>query len=356
MQNTNTRIKNIIPLISPEMIMHTMPASSKGMAFILDARQAIGNILHGRDNRLLVLAGPCSIHDEKAAIEYATRLKQLSDEFSDQLLVVMRVYFEKPRTTVGWKGLINDPHLNESYAINDGLLLARKILLSINALGLPAATEFVDTITPQYIADLISWAAIGARTSESQPHRMLASGLSMPVGFKNNTAGSLKSAVNAVASAIETHRFLGVTNQGLGAIVVTRGNEDSHMVLRGGDQGPNYSAPHVAQALDLLRSESLNPRVVIDCSHDNSGKNYQNQAKVIASVTQQLQQEDHGIMGVMIESHLVEGKQSLQSQDELTYGQSITDGCIGWDETEALLRALANANSSATKRAASDAC
>ena len=337
----NLRIDQITPLLSPEMVMHTMPATTQTIDFVAQSRTTLSQIIHGQNPRLLVVVGPCSIHDENAAVEYAERLKKLADDLGDTLFIVMRVYFEKPRTTVGWKGLINDPRLDESFAINEGLLLARKILLTINDLQLPAATEFVDTITPQYLADLVSWTAIGARTTESQPHRMLASGLSMPVGFKNNTAGSLCSAVNAVASAISPHRFLSVTEQGMGAIVVTSGNDDAHIVLRGGDQGPNYHASDVTQAVDLLHAKSLSPRVVIDCSHDNSNKDFKKQAQVIHSVALQLQQPNHGILGVMIESHLKEGKQPLSARDELTYGQSITDGCMGWNETETLLRSLA---------------
>ena len=343
MHNINTRIENITPLLSPDMLLHTMPVSSQGCALIQELRDAIGRIIHGQDQRFLVVVGPCSIHDEQAALEYATRLKHLSQELNDHLLIVMRVYFEKPRTTVGWKGLINDPHLDESFAINDGLLLARKILLSINDLGLATATEFVDTITPQYVADLISWVAIGARTTESQPHRMLASGLSMPVGFKNNTAGNIGSAVNAAASASQSHRFLGVTEQGLGAIVVTRGNEDAHVILRGGDHGPNYHPHHLTEAVTLLKEKSLSSQVIIDCSHDNSDKDYTKQRLVIDSVIEHIHQKNCLIMGVMIESHLHAGKQAFGPKETLTYGQSITDGCIGWEETEIILRDLAAA-------------
>jgi 3-deoxy-7-phosphoheptulonate synthase len=313
------------------------------MRHVANSRQAIENIIQGKDKRLLAIVGPCSVHDKTAALEYAQKLKHLADELNDKLCIVMRVYFEKPRTTVGWKGLINDPHLDNSFAVNEGLQLARALLLEINQMGVMAATEFVDTITPQYIADLISWAAIGARTTESQAHRMLASGLSMPVGFKNNTSGNVNAAVNAVLAASRPHHFLGITQTGTAATVATQGNPCCHIVLRGGSRGTNYDPASIQKASALLTKRNLRANVLIDCSHDNCNKDYTKQCLVIESLCQQLQNNEHHIMGLMLESHLIEGRQTLQADEKLNYGQSITDGCIGWNETETLLRKLANA-------------
>lgn len=306
------------------------------------ARKAIHKILKGNDDRLLVVIGPCSIHDPVAAKEYATRLLALREELKDELEIVMRVYFEKPRTTVGWKGLINDPHMDNSFQINDGLRIARKLLLDINDSGLPAAGEFLDMITPQYLADLMSWGAIGARTTESQVHRELASGLSCPVGFKNGTDGTIKVAIDAINAAGAPHCFLSVTKWGHSAIVNTSGNGDCHIILRGGKE-PNYSAKHVAEVKEGLNKAGLPAQVMIDFSHANSSKQFKKQMDVCADVCQQIAGGEKAIIGVMVESHLVEGNQSLESGEPLAYGKSITDACIGWEDTDALLRQLANA-------------
>tara|TARA_R110000868_G_scaffold8205_7_gene42785 strand:- start:99558 stop:100592 length:1035 start_codon:yes stop_codon:yes gene_type:complete len=337
----NTRIERIKPLISPDLLIEELPADDGLYEHVANARQQIADVLHGRDDRLLVVVGPCSIHDEEAALEYAARLAVLAESLKDKLLIVMRVYFEKPRTTVGWKGLINDPDLDDSYKINKGLRMARKLLLEINRLGLPAATEFLDTITPQYIADLIAWGAIGARTTESQVHRNLASGLSMPLGFKNATNGDVQIAVDAIQAAASSHQFLSVTEQGIAAIVVTKGNEDCQVILRGGNGGPNYSAEHVAAINEKLLHKKIGAKILIDCSHGNSEKDHAKQKLVVASVCEQTQNPEHNIAGVMIESHLVAGKQALTNASQLVYGQSITDACVDWDETEVLLKQLA---------------
>jgi 3-deoxy-7-phosphoheptulonate synthase len=289
-----------------------------------------------------VVIGPCSIHDPKAAIEYATRLKKLRDELQQDLLIVMRVYFEKPRTTVGWKGLINDPNLNGSFEINTGLRLARKLLLDVNNMGMPAGTEYLDLITPQYISDLVSWGAIGARTTESQAHRELASGLSCPVGFKNGTDGNLKIAVDAIGAASQPHHFLSLTKAGHSAIFGTRGNEDCHIILRGGKE-PNYDAVHVNEAAAALEKAGQQPRIMIDFSHANSKKQYERQLDVGADVAQQLSAGDRRIIGVMVESHLVAGRQDVLPGKDLVFGQSITDPCIDWDHSVPLLRQLAEA-------------
>ncbi len=289
-----------------------------------------------------MVIGPCSIHDTEAAIEYGKRLKVLRDELSGQLEVVMRVYFEKPRTTVGWKGLINDPYLNDTYEINDGVRIGRKLLLDLTDMGMPTASEFLDMITPQYIADLISWGAIGARTTESQVHRELASGLSCPVGFKNGTDGNIKIAADAISSASASHHFLSVTKYGHSAIVETAGNPDCHIILRGGKE-PNYSAEHVGEIKQKLEASGLSQKVMIDFSHANSSKQYQRQMVVAEDVAAQISGGEHAIFGVMIESHLVEGRQDLVEGKAPTYGQSITDACIGWDDTETVLRQLAAA-------------
>lgn len=308
---------------------------------ILRARNEITDILLGRDRRLLVIVGPCSIHDTSAAHEYATRLKETVGELSSDLRIVMRVYFEKPRTTVGWKGLINDPHLDQSFKINDGLRLARRLLLDLAEMGVPAGTEFLDMIIPQYLASLVSWGAIGARTTESQVHRELVSGLSCPVGFKNGTSGDVQIAVQAVRSAAQPHTFLGHTKHGQSAIFMTKGNSDCHVILRGGRKTTNYDAASVSEACEVLQAAGLPPRVMIDCSHANSRKDFRNQPSVCRDVMQQLASGERRIIGVMMESNLVEGSQELVEGKPLARGQSITDACIGWDETRKLLAELA---------------
>jgi 3-deoxy-7-phosphoheptulonate synthase len=341
-QTDDVRIREIKELLPPIAHLYELPISEVASEVIYNARREISALLRGEDDRLLVIVGPCSIHDPAAALEYAEKLAVLCKEHSKELLVVMRVYFEKPRTTVGWKGLINDPHLDESYDINAGLRIARKLLLSINNLGMPAATEFLDMITPQYVADLISWGAIGARTTESQVHRELASGLSCPVGFKNGTDGNLRIAVDAIRAASQPHHFLSVTKSGHSAIVSTGGNPDCHVILRGGKE-PNYSAEHVRAAAAELAAVGLAQKVMIDFSHANSRKDYKRQMEVATDTAQQLAAGDTHIFGVMVESHLVEGRQDLKPGCELTYGQSITDACIGWSDTEDMLKTLADA-------------
>lgn len=341
-QNDDLRIKEIKELLPPVALLEKYPATDMAAKTVSDSRQAIHNILKNTDDRLLVVIGPCSIHDTQAAKEYAARLLTLREELSDALEVVMRVYFEKPRTTVGWKGLINDPHMDNSYQINDGLRIARKLLLDINDSGLPAAGEFLDMITPQYMADLMSWGAIGARTTESQVHRELSSGLSCPVGFKNGTDGTIKVAIDAINAASAPHCFLSVTKYGHSAIVETSGNGDCHIILRGGKE-PNYSAHHVSAVKTGLEKAGLDPQVMIDFSHANSSKQFQKQLVVSDDVSQQIAGGDKAIIGVMIESHLVEGNQSLESGEPLVYGKSVTDACIGWEDTEKVLRQLADA-------------
>ena len=333
------RVKQIDELLPPIAHLYELPISEQASELVAQTRQQIANILHGKDNRLLVIIGPCSIHDPKAALEYAQRLLPLRQKYEKELLIVMRAYFEKPRTTVGWKGLINDPHLNGTFDINFGLRQARRLLLDLNNLGMPASTEFLDMITPQYYADLISWGAIGARTTESQVHRELASGLSCPVGFKNGTDGNLKIAIDAIGAASHPHHFLSVTKAGHSAIVHTAGNPDCHVILRGGKE-PNYSAEHVRDAVTQLTNAGVSPRLMVDCSHANSRKDYTRQMEVAQDVAAQIRNGEQNIMGVMVESHLVEGRQDKPE----TYGQSITDACIGWDATEELLALMAEAN------------
>ena len=338
----DVRIVKIKELIKPAEIIEKLQESACSTENILATRTAIHNVLHGDDDRLLVVVGPCSIHDTKAGLEYARRLLDVREQLSDDLLIVMRVYFEKPRTTVGWKGLINDPHLDGSYDINLGLEKARQFLLDVNELGMPAGMEFLDTITPQYTADLVSWGAIGARTTESQVHRELASGLSCPVGFKNGTDGGVRVAIDAIKTAGSPHRFLSVTKNGESAIIVTSGNEDCHVILRGG-KTPNYSADHVNEVGEQLDAASLPAKIMIDCSHANSQKQYEQQVNVAEDIAGQIASGDNRIAGVMVESHLKAGKQSHTPGCELIYGQSITDGCLGWDETETVLNTLADA-------------
>lgn len=341
-QTDDVRINKSKELLPPVAVLEKFPATESASSTTFRSREAISNILKGEDDRLLVIIGPCSIHDPEAAIEYGKRLKVLRDELGDRLEVVMRVYFEKPRTTVGWKGLINDPYLNDTFKINDGLRMGRKLLLDLTDMGMPTASEFLDMITPQYVADLISWGAIGARTTESQVHRELASGISCPVGFKNGTDGNIKIASDAIRSASASHHFLSVTKYGHSAIIETAGNPDCHIILRGGKE-PNYSADHVGSIKQELEASGLPQKVMIDFSHANSSKQYQRQMVVAEDVAGQLAGGEQAIFGVMIESHLVEGRQDLVDGQAPTYGQSITDACIGWDDTETVLRQLADA-------------
>ncbi|GEA60089.1 3-deoxy-7-phosphoheptulonate synthase AroG [Vibrio comitans] len=341
-QTDDVRINRVKELLPPIAILERFPATETAAATTYNSRKAIHDILNDQDDRLLVIVGPCSIHDTEAALEYGKRLKVLRDELGDRLEVVMRVYFEKPRTTVGWKGLINDPYLNDTFKLNDGLRMGRKLLLDLTDMGLPTAGEFLDMITPQYVGDLISWGAIGARTTESQVHRELASGVSCPVGFKNGTDGNIKIASDAIRSAEASHHFLSVTKYGHSAIVETGGNPDCHIILRGGKE-PNYSAEHVADIKQQLEASKLRQKVMIDFSHANSSKQYQRQINVSEDVSAQLASGEQAIFGVMIESHLVEGRQDLVDGKAATYGQSITDACIGWEDTEKVLRQLADA-------------
>jgi 3-deoxy-7-phosphoheptulonate synthase len=336
------RIKEIKELSTPEEVMREIPRTLTATRAVMGARNAIHGILGGTDDRLLAIVGPCSIHDPAAAIDYAERLAGLREQLSDRLEIVMRVYFEKPRTTVGWKGLINDPDLDGSFNINKGLRLARSVLAAINNLGVPAGTEFLDVTTPQYIADLVSWAAIGARTTESQIHRQLASGLSCPVGFKNGTDGNVRIAADAVMAASHPHHFMAVTKGGRSAIAATSGNQDCHIILRGG-RAPNYDAASVDAAAAELRRAGVAPRLMIDASHANSGKRPENQPAVVADIARQVSDGERRILGVMIESNLVAGRQDVQPGVELSYGQSITDGCIDWETTVPALTRLADA-------------
>lgn len=336
------RITAIKELASPQTVSGKLPITDRAAKTVYDARQAIYRILDGEDDRLLVVIGPCSIHDTEAALEYARRLQAASEKLSDELLVVMRVYFEKPRTTVGWKGLINDPDLDNSFHINKGVLMARELLLTLSDMGIPAGTEYLDLISPQYISDLVTWGAIGARTTESQGHRELASGLSCPVGFKNGTDGRLQIAIDAMRSSSHPHSFLSVTKEGHSAIFSTAGNEYTHVILRGGSR-PNYDRESVNEAANLLRESGMRDRVMVDCSHANSQKKYAKQVEVCQDIAHQLKTGQQSIFGVMIESHLVEGRQDIQPGKDLTYGQSITDACIGFEDSEKLLNILAEA-------------
>lgn len=333
------RIREIKELSPPSHVMRELASSPSVNQTVYAARRAIHDILHGKDDRLVVVIGPCSIHNTKAALEYAAKLKEQRERFSEDLEIVMRVYFEKPRTTVGWKGLINDPSLDGSFNINQGLRIARQVLIDVNELGLPAGCEFLDMITPQYIADLVSWGAIGARTTESQVHRELASGLSCPVGFKNGTDGNVRIAIDAIKAASQPHHFLSVTKGGHSAIVSTVGNEDCHVILRGG-KTPNYDAASVDAACADLRKAGLPDRLMIDASHANSNKDYTRQPQVIDDVSGRIGDGDQRICGVMVESHLVGGRQDLVAGKPLVYGQSITDGCIDWDSSVQVLERL----------------
>ncbi|MDB5814032.1 MAG: phospho-2-dehydro-3-deoxyheptonate aldolase [Rhodocyclales bacterium] len=337
----DVRIREIKELAPPAQIIDEFPSTERTAQTTFETRNAIHRILHGADDRLLVVVGPCSIHDVDAAMAYAAKLQQQAERLHNELLIVMRVYFEKPRTTVGWKGLINDPHLDDSFQINEGLRLARKLLRDINSLGLPAGTEFLDMITPQYIGDLIAWGAIGARTTESQVHRQLASGLSSPVGFKNGTDGDIRIAIDAIKAAQSPHHFLSVTKAGHSAIVSTAGNEDCHIILRGGKE-PNYDAASIDAACKQLAAAGVPAKLVVDFSHGNSRKQYALQIEVGNDIAAQLAAGEERIMGIMCESHLVEGRQDLIPGKPLEYGKSITDACIGWDATVGLLDTLAD--------------
>ena len=343
MKTRDLHVESIRPLLPPAILLEELPLSEKGSLVVGRARKELVRILNGEDDRLIVVVGPCSIHDPMAGLEYARRLEVVADELSQELRIVMRVYFEKPRTTVGWKGLINDPHLDGSFVINEGLRLARRLLLDVVELGLPSGCEFLDPITPQFTSDLVTWGAIGARTTESQVHRELASGLSMPVGFKNGTDGGVQIAIDALRAAAHPHRFLGVTEQGLAGIVSTRGNPDSHVILRGGQDGPNYDSVHVQKTLAALRDAALPPRLMVDTSHGNSDKDYLRQAVVARDLAAQIAQGEAGIAGVMMESFLVDGRQDLKDKKHLVYGQSITDACMGWEMTVPVLQELAAA-------------
>lgn len=344
MFNTNnTRIQKLEALVPPEVLLEELPITEEISNSVNRARLQLAEILAHRDDRLIVVVGPCSIHDEKAALEYAQRLKTQIDLYRDTLMIIMRVYFEKPRTTIGWKGLINDPYLNDSYDINYGLRVGRRVLLNINALGVPTGSEFLDTVIPQYISDLSSWSAIGARTTESQIHRELASGLSMPVGFKNGQSGDVKVAVDAVYAAKHPHHFLGVTKEGVAAIVSTTGNETGHIILRGAHDHTNYDAQSIAEAVKALSEQHLPLNVMIDCSHGNSNKDHNQQPKVAMNLAEQIGAGNPDIIGVMLESHLVAGKQNLSKDKPLVYGQSITDACIGWEDTMTVLKQLSTA-------------
>jgi 3-deoxy-7-phosphoheptulonate synthase len=344
MQRTSDlRVESYKPLLPPAILLEELPLGDRASETVARGRQEVSRILRGEDDRVVVIVGPCSIHDPDAGLEYARRLKKLADQHVAELCIVMRVYFEKPRTTVGWKGLINDPRLDGTFAINEGLRKARHFLLDVTEIGLPAGVEFLDPISPQYISDTVSWGAIGARTTESQVHRELASGMSMPIGFKNGTDGGIQIAIDAVRAAAHPHRFLGVTEQGLAAIVATRGNHDCHVILRGGESGPNYDATTVQKTASALRAAGVPARLMIDASHGNSSKDYRRQPTVVHDAAAQLAEGEPAVMGVMLESFLVDGRQDLVDAGSLRYGQSITDACMGWDMTVPVLGELADA-------------
>jgi 3-deoxy-7-phosphoheptulonate synthase len=339
----DVRIREVRPLISAALLQYELPADAATQAFIEEMRREVAAVVDGSDPRLMLVVGPCSIHDRDEALEYARRLKKLADELREDLLVVMRVYFEKPRTTVGWKGYINDPRLDGSFRINEGLRRAREVLLEIARLGLPAGTEFLDLLSPQYIADLVSWGAIGARTTESPSHRQLASGMSCAIGFKNGTDGGVQVAADALVACRSPHAFMGMTKMGQVAIFETAGNEDCHVILRGGTRGPNYEPQEIDAACKVLARSGVAERVMVDCSHANSRKDYRKQVDAAHSVAQQVAGGDRRIVGVMIESHLQEGRQDLQPGVPLVPGVSITDSCLGWESSEPLIRELARA-------------
>lgn len=339
----DVNIKSLKQLFAPIELMEKIPLNNEAVNTIKKGRQNAQNIIHGLDDRLLVIVGPCSIHNHESAMEYGALLKQCADELQNELCLIMRVYFEKPRTSIGWKGLINDPTLDGSFDINHGLTLARQLLLDLNTLGIPTGTEFLDTIIPQYISDLISWGAIGARTTESQIHRELASGLSMPIGFKNGTDGNIGIAIDAIRAANFAHHFLGITKSARAAIVSTKGNKDCHIILRGAKDHTNYDEESIQNVAAELRDNKFNTNVMVDCSHGNSGKNHKNQAVVISELCRQIATGSHSIFGVMIESHLTEGNQPFTVGQKLKYNQSITDACIAWHDTVPVLNNLANA-------------
>ncbi|MEN9577696.1 MAG: hypothetical protein RJA70_705 [Pseudomonadota bacterium] len=339
----NVHVESVHPLIPPVILMEELPVGSNAEATVAAGRDGVIEIIEGRSDRFLVVVGPCSIHDPGAALEYAAKLSETAATLKEELLVVMRVYFEKPRTTVGWKGLINDPDLDGAFRINQGLRRARKLLIELNEMGIPCATEFLDPITPQFYSELISWGAIGARTTESQTHRELASGLSAPIGFKNGTSGDVQIAVDAVRASSMPHRFVGVTEQGLAAIVRTQGNPHGHVILRGGANGPNFASEHVTETGDRLKAAGARACVMVDCSHGNSNKDYRVQPQVAAALATQITDRQPYLIGAMLESHLVAGNQSLKDPKNLVYGQSITDACLGWDETQPVLHQLAAA-------------
>ncbi|SIT78385.1 MULTISPECIES: 3-deoxy-7-phosphoheptulonate synthase [Burkholderiaceae] len=339
----DVRIGAVRPLISPALLLDELPAPASVQQLVEHSRARIADVLNGRDDRLVVVVGPCSIHDHDQALAYARRLKGAADRLHEDLLIVMRVYFEKPRTTVGWKGYINDPRLDGSFRINEGLRRARELLLQINDLGLATATEFLDLLSPQYIADLVAWGAIGARTTESQSHRQLASGLSCPIGFKNGTDGGVQVATDAIVAARASHAFMGMTKMGMAAIFETRGNCDAHVILRGGKKGPNYDAAAIEESCAVLRAAGLREHVMVDCSHANSGKSHLRQVDVARDLAAQLSQGERRLSGVMIESHLEEGRQDLKPGVPLQWGVSITDACLGWAQTEPVLEMLAGA-------------
>jgi len=338
LRTSNLRVRALTPIIAPNDLKQVFPLGERGAEFVTHARESVTNILHNRDARLMAVVGPCSIHDPKAALDYAGRLARLSREIEDQILVVMRAYFEKPRTTIGWKGLINDPELTGTHQISKGLGVARGLLCAITDLGLPIAGEMLDPITPHYLADLISWGAIGARTTESQTHREMASGLSFPIGFKNGTDGNLQIAIDAMKAALHPHSFIGINNEGRSSIVSTLGNKDVHIVLRGGNDRPNYSADDIRRTEELLAQSGLLQSIMVDCSHANSEKDHTRQEAVLTSVLEQLQSGSNTISSVMIESFLEDGNQPLGDATRLQYGLSITDKCVGWETTERMLR------------------
>jgi 3-deoxy-7-phosphoheptulonate synthase len=350
----NLRVESVRPLLSPAILLEEVPLTPAAAHVVAEGRRDVTRILRGEDDRLLVVTGPCSIHDPEAGLEYARRLKEIETELIGDLRIVMRVYFEKPRTTVGWKGLINDPYLDETFQINEGLRRARRFLRDVSEIGLPCGTEFLDPITPQFTADLVAWGAIGARTTESQVHRQLASGLSMPIGFKNGTYGTVQLAVDAVVSAAHPHRFLGVTEQGLAAIVQTTGNPDCHVILRGGTSGTNYDAASISKTAELLAKAGSRNGVMVDASHGNSQKDYKKQPVVARDVARQIAMGSRSVFGLMLESFLLEGRQDLKNPADLVYGQSITDACLSWDGTAPLLHELAVAVRERRKLAAAE--
>lgn len=345
----NLNIRRFRPLITPEQVKALFPETERAAAVVASSRRQIEAILIGNDSRRLAIVGPCSLHDRDATLDYAQRLCQLQQELKDQLLIVMRAYFEKPRTTLGWKGMLYDPHLDGSYDIETGLKTSRQLLLEIAEMGIPTATEFLDPIVPQYLADLVSWAAIGARTTESQIHRQMASGLSMPIGFKNATDGNLTIALDAIKSAQNPHSFLGIDHKGQVIIAETKGNRYGHLVMRGGVNGPNYTSEYVVFAEVLLRKARIPTGIIIDCSHANSHKDYRRQREALLDVADQIRAGNRSIAGIMLESFIQEGKQSIGAAGQLKYGVSLTDSCIGWDETDELLRHLAKAVSDAPR-------